>query len=74
MYIELKDKTKEVRDLETILNSLGLQVDYTTADLIFRGIKLLEEKGDEATLMDVSKLRADHQKKWELYLEMKDQV
>lgn len=61
----LNKNEEYVRVFKVALNSVGINANLCTADLISSVVSMVAEKGDDATLKDSIKLMTDHEKAWE---------
>ena len=67
--VRIKDYEKETHYLLLALQSVGISLDYLTADLIYMTMERLNEKGGNMSINDTSELQINHQKKWKTYFE-----
>jgi hypothetical protein len=71
--VKIKDYEKEQHILKVALNSVGLMIDYETVDLIHRTLTVLESKKGEMSILDSSKIVAQHKEDWEEYFKKLEQ-
>jgi len=67
MKVDHKYKSEDVVTLDVALRSVGLPIDYKHVDLIMEVFKMIEKKGDQATLKDSCFLQAKWKEKWDKY-------
>jgi len=67
MKVDHKYKDKDVVVLDVALRSVGLPIEFKHVDLIMEVIKLVNAKGDQATIMDTTKIQVDWKQKWDMY-------
>jgi hypothetical protein len=70
--VKISDFVKEVHVLKIALNSVGIECDYLTTDLIFNVIEKLKEKGGQMDISDSALIQAEHRVKWNVYFKVKD--
>jgi hypothetical protein len=70
--VKISDFVKEVHVLKIALNSVGIECDYLTTDLIFNVIEKLKEKGGQMDISDSALIQAEHREKWNVYFKVKD--
>jgi len=73
MKVDIKDYEEKVHFLNIGINGVGISCDYTTADLIHMIMESLLQKKGETDLMDMSKIKVEHDKKWRLYFKKKEE-
>jgi hypothetical protein len=73
MKVDIKDYEEKVHILNLGINGVGIRCDYTTADLIHMIMECLIQKKGETDLMDMSKIKVEHDKKWRLYFKKKEE-
>lgn len=70
-YIErkvlIKDYERDVNYLMLSLKGVGIEIDYPTADLVYKCIKMIKNKGGKSSLMDMVEIKHQHSKKWDEY-------
>jgi hypothetical protein len=69
--IEIQDYESEVHLLYLALQSVGVKSNYFTCDLINSTLKVFNKLNGKMTIMDSCKIKAEHEKKWNLYFEKK---
>jgi hypothetical protein len=63
----IKDYEKDVNYLMLALKGVGIYIDYPTADLVCECTKMIKQKGDKSSLMDMCEIKHQHSKKWNEY-------
>jgi hypothetical protein len=71
--IEIKEYEPEVHLLLLAIQSVGVQIDYVTCDLINSTLKVFNKMNGEMTIMDSCKIKAEHEEKWDLFYNQKKQ-
>lgn len=69
--IEIKDYDPEVHLLLVAIQSVGIKCDYLTCDLLNSTLEVLKKLKGEMTIKDICKIKAEHEKKWNLFFETK---
>ena len=67
MKVKHKDRQYHTNLMRIALNSVGINVDYVTTDLIEITLEKLREKNGEMNILDSSEIEADHERKWNKY-------
>jgi DNA-binding NtrC family response regulator len=70
MHVRHDDRNDDVTQLDIALRMVGLNVDYTTSDLIYMMLKALAERGDDFSLQDAAAIQTEHANKWERYADV----
>ena len=65
--VKIKDKDDNVHFMEIALNAAGLGVSYKQTDLIDKVIAKLTEKKGNADILDISRVQAKWEEKWDKY-------
>lgn len=71
LKVEIKDYAKDVHHLLLAFQSVGISIDYPTADLVYECFKLIESKGGDANIEDMVHIKHNHQIKWNEYFKNK---
>lgn len=67
--VKIKDYQKPQHLVLNALRLVGLDLDYTTADLIHTTYEKINEMGDNFSVKDASIIQYNHEKKWDEYFE-----
>lgn len=67
--VKVSDYEHEQHLLKTLLNLVGLTVDYVTADLIHSAFAKFKEKKGKTDLTDAVSIKIEHERKWEEYFQ-----
>lgn len=70
--VKISDYEEKQHHLLIALNSVGIPIDYPTADLVYSTITKLREKGGSFNILDGVQLKHDHHNKWENYFKSEE--
>lgn len=65
--VRIKDFDRKTHLTMNALRLCGLDINYTTTDLIVRTLKVLAEKDDQFTVKDGANIQVSHEKYWDEY-------
>ena len=71
LKVEIKDYEKDINYLLMSFQSVGISINYVTADLVNECFKLVQSKGGDANIEDMVNVKNNHIKKWEEYFKNK---
>ena len=69
--VEIKDYEKDIHYLLLAFQSVGISIDYLTADLVNECYKLIQSKGGDGNIEDMVHIKHNHIKKWNEYFKNK---
>lgn len=67
LQVRIKDYEKNIHHLLLAFQSVGISIEYPTADLVNECFKLVESKGGDTNIEDMLKVKEGHLKKWKEY-------
>lgn len=67
MNVKMKDREDVVEQFRLALTMAELKTNYETADLVLELSNALRKSKGKLTIIDVTKIKAEHQKRWEEY-------
>lgn len=67
LKVEIKDYEKNIHHLLLAFQSVGISIEYPTADLVNECFKLVESKRGDTNIEDMLKVKEGHLKKWKEY-------
>lgn len=67
--VKVKDYEKPQHLVMNALRSVGININYPTADLIHTTLEKANELGEEFSLKDAAKIQVENEKKWDEYFE-----
>lgn len=72
--VKIKDYEPKIHMFLLAMQSVGIKVDYITADLVSRCLEVLDKKGGEMSLHDSVKIQISHKEYWrEYFMKLKDE-
>ena len=71
LEVEIKDYEKDIHYLLMSFQSVGISINYATADLVNECVKLVQSKGADANIEDMVHIKNNHFKKWKEYFKNK---
>ena len=66
--VAFKDRDREVSLLKLMLNLIGINISYTTADLIHTGLNNLDTLKEDFSIQDAIKILNNWEEKWIAYI------
>jgi hypothetical protein len=73
MKVDYKDREEHTTHAHGALRLVGINIDYETTELILTTLEKLKELKGDFTIMDGSKIQAEHEEKWEKYYKEKQE-
>ena len=67
LQVKMEDRKGETALMDVMIRSLGIDIPYTTIDLIQRGLAMLKEKGGSMTIHDSVAIKSEWEKHWDCY-------
>jgi len=69
--VAIKDYENDVHLLLNAFLIAGIHIDYPTADLVHKCLKMFNKLKGKMSIEDVIEIKLEHEKKWEAYFESK---
>ena len=67
--VKIKDYKEPQHLVLNALRLVGLELNYTSADLIHKTLEKVNELGDAFSIKDASIIKVEHEKEWDNYFQ-----
>ncbi len=67
--VRVKDYNRKIHKIKTALNMVGINIDYTTTELLLASLEAVKKMGSKFSLDDATNIQFAHREKWEKYFD-----